>query len=126
MLQGFFASSRLYVHNNNWEKKYPSATFRNSRNPFFFFFYTSKYRYTGCPNKMITPFDRLILQVLKIRGIWDYMSCLEQEQQWFWIDFLWGKTQQDRTKQISMVNFLIIITFDRSGGFRSNKLHFKA
>ncbi len=35
------------------------------------------------------------------------------------------KNTQDLTKRISMVEFLIIITFDRSGGFRSNKLHFK-
>ncbi len=25
-------------------------------------------RYTGCPNKMLTPFDRLMLQLLKIKG----------------------------------------------------------
>ena len=59
-----------------------------------------------------------------VLGLISHLKCT---QQWFGLIF-YGVITKDRTKQFSMVNFLIeiIITFDRSGRFWSKKHHFKA
>ena len=46
---------------------------------------------TGCPNKMLTHFDRLILQLLKIKGTYNSIGCLEQDVS-FKMDFIWLKS----------------------------------
>ncbi len=52
---------------------------------------------------------------LSLKSVLGPIAPLKCTHQWFWIDFLYGKTHRtgpNRTKRISIVDFLIIITFD--------------
>ena len=36
-------------------------------------------QHTGCPNKMLTLFDRYFLQLFKTKGTWYFIGCQEEE-----------------------------------------------